>query len=281
MCVLPYSTGNGKDDPNSGYRGDNSRRWAKVDIPKLVSLAREMQRKHGADPRRTFIAGYSNGGFYAFETGLRHPEVFSAILCIGGGCNVWDFSEEAKEVGCYIIHGTADKSVKFESGKQAAERLKKAGFRDVVFRDYPGRGHDIFTEEAPRFFPWLAKQKRVLVPGKTSTIGWKEDLAAALEGEKKVLAYFYSSRDGDSALVDFVQSELFRDKGFIEVSSAFTCVKVDRDADEIAKELKVKRAMLALVVIKKEKRRLAWKLQSPSRVASVITRLRSLAKSKR
>jgi hypothetical protein len=252
-----------------------------VDVPKLVSLAREMQRKQGADPRRTAIAGFSNGGFYAFEAGLRHPEVFSAVLCMGAGCNVNSFTDAAKQVGCYIVHGTSDTSVKFESGKGAADRLKAAGFRDVVFREYPGRGHEVFQEEADKFFAWVAKQKRAVTPGASNTIEWKGDLAAALQqSEKRVLAYFYSPSDTDSDLVDLLELELFADKSFPEAAAGFVGVRVNRDEDATAQELGIKAAALAVLEIRKGKPAIVWKAAAGSTAAALLQKLKSLGAGK-
>lgn len=232
-CVIPVSTGNGAGDPKSGNQGDNQRRWAQVDLPKLVALAKQIQKQHGADPRRTFIAGYSNGGFYAFETALRHPEVFSAVLCMGGGCNVWDFSDAAKNVGCYIVHGTADTSVKFEVGKKAHERLTASGFRDAVFKEKPNGGHIVFADEIEPFFTWLAKQKRRTTPG---SIAWPTDFDAARKSGKRVIVYLYSPKDEN----DWFETEGLVDKAFVEAASKFACVKVNRDETTVP-ELQAKK----------------------------------------
>lgn len=266
-AILPYSTGTG--DPKAGNTsGDNLRRWADVDVPKLVSLAREIQRKYGCDPRRTFIAGYSNGGFYAFETALRNPHVFSAVLCMGAGCNVFQISEQAKNVGAYIVHGTADQSVKFEVGKQSAERLRQAGVRDVVFKEYPGRGHDIFEEEIKPFFEWLARQKRRLLPG--AGVKWDTDLDAALQSGKKVLAYFYSEKDTDSDMADLIEFELLTDREVQEATAAFSCVKIDRDKSD----LKITRPTLAVL---DTNRKFLHKFESLTTPRQVAEKLRSLA----
>lgn len=286
ICALPYSTGDGKGDPKSGNRGDNLRRWANVDLPKLADLARELQETQGADPRRTYIAGYSNGGFYAMETGLNYPEIFSAILCIGGGCNVWKFTDAAKKVGCYFIHGTADTSVRFEVGKKAAERLKKAGFEDVVFRKYDGRGHELFEEEIPKFFPWLEKQKLEVTPGANDSIAWRSDLDAALkeseESGKKVLVYAYSKKDADSEIAFFLEAELLKDGGFIKAAESFIPVKIDLEKNGKARtELKLKRTQLAVLEFRRGRLKTTFYVRSPGPVSSIVRRLQSMGKSRK
>lgn len=285
VTVIPRSTGTG-DAKAGNTSGDNLPRWADVDIPKLVILTKEVQKKHNVDPRRTFICGYSNGGFYSSETALRNPHLFSAAIVIGGGCNVYEINEQTKQVGVYFIHGTKDGSVAYDVAVKASERLKAAGFRDVVLRTYEGRGHELFEEEIPRAFEWLEKQKRRVVPGATKTIPWKEDLAAALQtveaAKRRVLAYFFSEADGDSDTADFLQMELFPDKGFIEASAAFECVKVDWSKDALARgTLKIKGAALAVLEMQKGKPRIVQKFEAGYPVESVVARLRQLAPRKK
>ena len=96
IAVLPYSTGDGRDDPKSGNNRDTQRRWAEVDVPKLASLAKEMQRKHGADPRRTYIAGFSNGGFVSVQGRDSNTFAISLARSRNGG-----FAQQGQDQGFY------------------------------------------------------------------------------------------------------------------------------------------------------------------------------------
>jgi phospholipase/carboxylesterase len=153
---MPASSGTGAGDPKSGNRGnDSARRWGEVDVPKLRKLAQDLIESHGADPNRIALFGYSNGAFFAQEAGLRYPDLFSAIVSIGGGCNVVHFPPRARDVGVYMIHGTGDRAVPVEVARKSVERLKTAGVSDVVLKEYPDRGHELFEEEMPAVFEWL------------------------------------------------------------------------------------------------------------------------------
>ena len=161
VVCLPISSGTGVEDPTSGNRrGDSARRWAVVDIPKLVDLARRLSKDQGADPSRVYIFGYSNGAFYAQQTALQHPEVFAAVVSIGGGCNLTSFPPAAKQVGVYMIHGTADRAVPLEIATQTKQRLLDAGLEEVILKEYPGRGHELFEEERDAVFDWLPRFRK-------------------------------------------------------------------------------------------------------------------------
>lgn len=155
VVCLPVASGTGAGNPKSGDRASDSRkRWADVDVLKLRNLAQQLIHSLGT-AQSVYIFGYSNGGFFAQEAGLRHPDTFSGIVSIGGGCNVWPISEDAKGVGVYMIHGTADRAVPIEVARKSAERLRNGGVSNVVLREYPDRGHELFEEEMQAVFAWL------------------------------------------------------------------------------------------------------------------------------
>jgi predicted esterase len=269
IAVLPYSTGDGSDD---GKSNDGVPRWGRVDVPKVASLARELQRTRGADPRRTHIAGFSNGAFYAFEIGLRHPEIFSSILCMGGGCGVRGFSDRAKSIGCYIVHGTQDTSVGFDAGRDSAERLRSAGFADVVFVEKTGKGHVIFFDEIEPYFAWLAKQKRVTVPGAGGALAWETELGAP---GRRTAVYLYSPRDGENALVEWLENELFVDPGLRELAGSCRWVKLDRTG-AVPEPLSGKRPGLFILETVDGKPKVVARFESVSSPKAVCDRLKSL-----
>jgi predicted esterase len=267
LAVLPLSTGD-------GGRGDKIPRWGDEDIPKVVGLAREMQRKHGADPRRTHIAGFSNGAFYAFEIALRHPEIFSSVLCMGGGCSVNTFSEPAKEIGAYIVHGTKDTSVGFDAGLKSAEKLKKAGFKDVVFKEKTGKGHVIFFDEVEPYFDWLKDKKRRTCPGANTTLKWSTDLDAAAKSGNKILLYLYSPKDEYNDFVDWIEGDLFLNDAVIAQAADFTCVKLNRDEASLPEGLATKSSNVTVFEMEEGKPKILTRLSSVGSAKSTADRLK-------
>ncbi len=265
IVVLPQSTGTG-DKKSGNTNGDTMPRWADVDEPKVVSLAREIQRTMNGDPKRTYLGGYSNGAFHAVQYALNHPEVFSALLCIGGGCNLGSSSDETKRLGAYIIHGTADSSVPFDAGQRASDQLKKHGL-DVVFRKFDGRGHDIFDEEAKAFFDWIPKFVRPYVPG---SIAW-EDLAKAKEKGGRMLAWFWSTKDEKSELADYFEMDVLRAAEFNDLAKDLTLVKIDRDSDS-AKPFAIKKPTLALI----EGEKILKKFEVPAEPKAIVAAIKKV-----
>lgn len=265
IVVLPQSTGTG--DAKAGNRnGDNLPRWADVDEPKVVALAREVQRTMNGDPKRTWLGGYSNGAFHAVQYALKHPDVFSAFLCIGGGCNLSSLSDDTKRLGAYIIHGTADNSVPFDAGQRALEQLKKHGL-DVVFKKFDGRGHDIFDEEAKAFFDWVPKFVRPFTPG---ALPWDE-FEKAKEKGGRMLVWFWSAKDAKSELADAFECDVLRAAEFDELGKDVALAKLDRDS-EAAKPFKILKPALALV----EGEKILKKWEAPADPRALVAAIRKV-----
>ena len=266
IVVMPQSTGTG-DAKSGNTNGDKMPRWADVDETKIVSLAREIQRTMNGDPKRTYLGGYSNGAFHAVQYALKHPDVFSGLLCIGGGCNIAALSDDTKRLGAYIIHGTSDNSVPFDAGQRASEQLKKHGL-EVVFRKFDGRGHDIFDEEAKAFFDWLPKFVRPYQPG---AIAWEEDLAKAREKGGRIVAWFWSAKDVKSELADTFEMDVLGAPEFVELGRDVTLVKIDRDS-EGAKSFGIRKPTLALI----EGEKILKKYEAPADPRAIVAAIRKV-----
>ena len=83
------------------------------DADYLTQLIDTLVAEHCADPLRTFLAGYSNGGIFASEYACTHPDRIAAIATVAGfdhqpGCN--------SIVPVIAFHGTEDPIVPWAAG---------------------------------------------------------------------------------------------------------------------------------------------------------------------
>ena len=106
----------------------------------------------------------------------------------------------------------------------------------------------LFEEEAKEFFDWVPKFFRPYKPG---SLRWNADYAKALESAKEkkslVWAFFYSEGDDESQLAESLECDLLRDPEVEKFAEPYVCVKIDRDKDEIAKELKIAKPVVAIL----------------------------------
>jgi poly(3-hydroxybutyrate) depolymerase len=82
------------------------------------------------DPSRTFLAGYSMGGFSVFKLGPMHADRWAAMLCVSGA--ILNSETAAVRQGfqkkpIYVVTGSADDSIPPKYGRMTAAYLQAAG----------------------------------------------------------------------------------------------------------------------------------------------------------
>ncbi|MBI2922720.1 MAG: prolyl oligopeptidase family serine peptidase [Planctomycetes bacterium] len=242
IVAVPESSGCGT--PASGNTsGDTLKRWDAVDIPNVLGLVRELMNRHNVDRTRVAIMGFSNGAFYAARIGLGNPDLFQSVVCLAGGIGGRGWTDASRTMGVYVIHGTADTSVPVQQGRSLANDLKADGFKDVILKEFPGRGHETFPEESEAVLKWLDGQRKTFTPGANVTLAWEEAGAG-----RKQLLYLYSTADGNSDLAVNLEWGLFADPQVVEAAKSFCCVKADREGHpEVSKLFPGKGAAVVLL----------------------------------
>jgi len=83
------------------------------DIGFLTELARNLQSDYGLNEDKTFICGYSNGGFMSYTLACEEPAVFTAIASVSGTMSgyTWDHRNISEPIPILHIHGVDDEEV--------------------------------------------------------------------------------------------------------------------------------------------------------------------------
>jgi phospholipase/carboxylesterase len=120
-------------------------------------LAREKAR--GIEARRIVLAGFSQGGAIALQTGLRHPERLAGILALSTYLPLRDTLEAeasaaARAVPIFMAHGTHDPLIPIERARQSRDRLLALGYA-VQWGEYP-MPHAVTMEEIRAVAAWLS-----------------------------------------------------------------------------------------------------------------------------
>jgi phospholipase/carboxylesterase len=121
-------------------------------------MAREKGR--GVPARRLVLAGFSQGGAMALQTGLRHPERLAGIMALSCYLPLADqvVAEAAAangDVPIFLAHGTHDPLIPLARARQAHEVLTGLGYR-VEWREY-AMPHSVCPEEIADIGTWLAR----------------------------------------------------------------------------------------------------------------------------
>ncbi len=119
-------------------------------------IAREVTRK--IPSKNIVLAGFSQGGAMALQSGLRYPEQLAGVMALSCYLPCADsFATEAAPANAktplLIAHGTQDPVVPYAMGKNSHQLLLKAGY-SVEWREYP-MPHSVCLEEVRDIGAWL------------------------------------------------------------------------------------------------------------------------------
>lgn len=123
-------------------------------------IAREVAR--GIQPGRIVLAGFSQGGAVALQTGLRHKEQLAGIMALSTYLPLHEsLAAEAaaanRQTSIFMAHGTQDPVVPYEMGRRSSDLLQQSGY-PLEWHEYP-MPHSVCYEEVQDIAAWL---KRVL-----------------------------------------------------------------------------------------------------------------------
>ena len=119
-------------------------------------LARENAR--GVAAKNIVIAGFSQGGAIALQTGLRYPEPLAGIMALSTYLPLADsLATEAaaanKDVPIFYAHGTHDPVIALAMATASRDKLAKSGYA-VAWHEYPMQ-HSVCAEEIAAISAWL------------------------------------------------------------------------------------------------------------------------------
>jgi len=121
-------------------------------------IAREKAR--GVPARRLVLAGFSQGGAMALQTGLRHAERLAGIMALSCFLPQADTvgaeaSPANRDVPVLLAHGTHDPVIPLARAREAQEALTRLGFA-VEWHEYP-MPHSVSNEEIRDIAAWLGR----------------------------------------------------------------------------------------------------------------------------
>jgi phospholipase/carboxylesterase len=121
-------------------------------------VAREKQR--GTSASRLVLAGFSQGGAIALQTGLRHPERIAGIMALSTYVPIAEkLAAEAnpanRGVPIFMGHGSHDPIIPLPRAEHSRDLLQSLGY-PVEWHEYP-MPHSVCAEELGDISAWLGK----------------------------------------------------------------------------------------------------------------------------
>jgi len=154
-----YDVSPGDLDSGAKRADEKGVRASQANIGQLI--AREASRKISF--KNMVLAGFSQGGAMALQTGLRYPEQLAGVMALSCYLPCPDsFAAEAApenaKTPVMIAHGTQDPVVPYAMGKRSSDLLVAAGYK-VTWHEYPMQ-HSVCLEEVRDIGTWLTSVLR-------------------------------------------------------------------------------------------------------------------------
>jgi phospholipase/carboxylesterase len=137
------------------------------DIPQGLAPAREtmlvflkeVERKFGADPRRTVLGGFSQGAMLSCDLMLRTPQPYAGLIQLSGTLlakQEWaPLLQKRKGLPVFQSHGAQDDILPYVGAERLRDMLTHAGL-SVEWHSFRG-GHEIPRPVLQRLGPFIAK----------------------------------------------------------------------------------------------------------------------------
>jgi len=144
-----FQLGGGRED-DAGVRASE----------KLLAGLIEREKARGIAARRIVLAGFSQGGAVALQTGLRYPERLAGIMALSSYLPLAGTVEAERHAAgldapIFMAHGTQDEMIPLERAQRSRGMLESLGY-EVEWRDYP-MGHAVCPEELVHIADWILR----------------------------------------------------------------------------------------------------------------------------
>jgi len=151
-----YDVSFGDLEGNTRRADETGVRASQASVGKLI----ECEISHGIPARRIVIAGFSQGGAIALQTGVRYPHRLAGIMALSTYLPMADRLEaEAsaanRDVPIFYAHGTHDPVIPLAMATASVAKLTAAGYR-VEWQEYPMQ-HSVCAEEVGAVSAWLSR----------------------------------------------------------------------------------------------------------------------------
>jgi phospholipase/carboxylesterase len=131
---------------------------------KLIESLISREKERGTAAGRLVLAGFSQGGAIALQTGLRHADRIAGVMALSTYLPIADklaaeASASNRDTPIFMAHGSYDPVIPLARAEQSRAILQSLGYA-VEWHEY-GMPHSVCPEEVAEIGTWL---RRVLGP---------------------------------------------------------------------------------------------------------------------
>jgi phospholipase/carboxylesterase len=126
---------------------------------KILRFLAEAAEAYGADSRRLYLGGFSQGAIMSLYVALTHPEVISGAVLMSGRLMPMAWEERAEDdrlrgLPILATHGLYDQVLPITSGREIRDKLSVLPI-DFTYHEYP-MAHEVSGESLAEATNWLS-----------------------------------------------------------------------------------------------------------------------------
>jgi phospholipase/carboxylesterase len=126
---------------------------------KILQFVGEAAEAYGADPRRIYLGGFSQGAIMSLYLTLTHPEAIAGTVLMSGRLMPRAWEERVSEdrlrgFPLLAVHGLYDQVLPIASGREIRDKLSPLPV-DFTYHEYP-MGHEVSGESLAQVTAWLS-----------------------------------------------------------------------------------------------------------------------------
>lgn len=140
--------------------------WCTNDSEKIMLDAlHDAQKNYSIDADRISLTGMSSGGKGTWVLGARHPEVFSALVPMGG-FGAQEEVPKLTKVPIWVLHNSGDFIVGVGNSREMVQKIKESG-GNIQYTEYDAGGHDCWDAayDEGQLFSWMMSQRHSTLAG--------------------------------------------------------------------------------------------------------------------
>ena len=126
----------------------------------LIETLIGREKERGTKAERLVLAGFSQGGAIALQTGLRHPERIAGIMALSTYVPIAEHlraeaSAANRKLPIFMAHGSFDPVIPLARAQESSKLLQSLGYA-LEWREY-SMPHSVCPEELADVGAWLQK----------------------------------------------------------------------------------------------------------------------------
>ena len=125
----------------------------------LITFINEAVTTYGADPKRIYLMGFSQGAIMSASVALTQPDLVAGVVLMSGRIlpevqPQMAAPEELLGLAFLVVHGIADRVLPIHHGRASRELLSSLPVK-LTYHEYP-MGHEVGRESLADVAAWLS-----------------------------------------------------------------------------------------------------------------------------